>query len=139
MSKTRRGERTEEGTSQEAGEAEALSMAAVLTILREERQAEREEWQAERQEQHVQQQTMMALLEQQREELARYREQMATMAAEKEAGEGETPRVKVKLPKPTLQKLTLVMTSNTSSVRLSELPNRRGGQKRCGLPSWRVC
>ena len=32
-------------------------------------------------------------------------EQMATMAAEKEAGEGETPRVKVKLPMPTLQKL----------------------------------
>ena len=100
---TRRGERAEEGASQDQEvEAGALSMAAVLAILREERQAEREERQAERQEQHAQQQMMMALVEQQREELARCREQMA---AQKEAREGETPSVKVKLPKPTLQKL----------------------------------
>ena len=50
MSKTQRGKRAEEGASQDQeGEAETLSMAAVLAILRKERQVKRKEWQVERQ------------------------------------------------------------------------------------------
>ena len=74
-------------------------MVAVLTVLREERQAEKQGWNAEREKQHAQQQMVMTLIEQQREEIARHRERLLTL----ETGEGDTPRVK--LLNPTLQKM----------------------------------
>ena len=98
MSKSRRGERTKEGPVQEAGETE-MSMASMMRMLQEERQTRQEG-----QRMMLEQQRMLqTLLEKQQEERTQHRQEIEALLQKK--SESEPVTAKVKLPKPTLQKL----------------------------------
>ena len=93
----KRSKKTDADASEESGDAGNLSMAAVLSILREERQAAIASQQAHREQ-------MMAIVHQQREEMAYYREQITALQERREA-EGASTSSRAKPPRPTLQKL----------------------------------
>ena len=78
--------------------SEATS-AGLVQVLMEQQQMAREQYQQAQEQQAAQQEVLIRLVEQQREEMARYRDEMQSARAEAAAA------TRPKLPKPTLQKL----------------------------------
>ena len=132
MSKTRRGERTEEGPNPEAGETDTMSMASMMGMLQEERQA-RQEGQRMMMEQ---QRMLQTLLEKQQEERTQHRQEIETLLKKSES---EPVTAKVKLSKPTLQKLAPQDNVEHFLATFERVATQQGWPRTCGLPSWQAC
>lgn len=103
---------------------EATSMMLMQMLMEQQRLA--------REQQATQQEVLVRLVEQQREEMARYREEMRSVRTREEAAaarRGRNSRNRL------FRSLARKMTSRTSSPHSRESPNSKTGPRKCGLPN----
>ena len=104
---------------------------ALLQLLREQQQQAREQQMQAQEQQAAQQALLLRVVEQQKEEMARYREEMSHLLRKEESP------AKSKLPKPTLQKLGPNDDIEHFLATFERIASNRSGQIQCGRRSWR--
>ena len=84
-----------------------------------------------------QQRMLQTLLEKQQEERTQHRQEIETLLQKK--SESEPVTAKVKLSKPTLQKLAPQDNVEHFLATFERVAMQQGWPRTCGLPSWQAC
>ena len=117
------------GTETDGSEA---TSAVLVQVLMEQQRVAREQYQQAQEQQAAQQDVLIRLVEQQREEMARYREEMRSARAEAAAATRRSSLNQLS------RNLAIGTILRTSSPRSRGSPSSRTGRMKCGLRSSQV-